>query len=145
MIHVQTLFVLHGFSASPLHSDAVVWSPVSALAALGCASFSGAADGAEFTAGGVGAFEGSCAAIGALKSANAPTASIVHANLIVDANTVEKPSKNPGCHRRAAFIWIVAVNSVTSLTARVLGRWGGCGLARGPAVPPVSEAMSNSP
>ena len=91
MIHVQTLFVLHGLSSSPLHSDAVVWSLVLVLAAPGgCASISDAADGAEFTTGGVGAFEGSCAAIGALKSASVPTASIVHATLIVDANTVEK-------------------------------------------------------
>ena len=91
MIHVQTLFVLHGFSSSPLHSATVVWSSVLVLAALGgWGSFSDAMDGPEFSAGEVGLFDGSCAAIGALKSASVPTASIVHATLIVDANTVEK-------------------------------------------------------
>ena len=91
MIHVQTLFVLQGFSSSPLHSATVVWSSVLVLAALGgWGSFSDAMDGPEFSAGEVGEFDGSCAAIGALKSASVPTASIVHATLIVDANTVEK-------------------------------------------------------
>jgi hypothetical protein len=113
MIHVQTLFVLQGFSSSPLHSVDVVWSSVLVLAAPGgCASFSDPADGAEFTGGGVGVFEGSCAAIGALKSASVPPASNVHASLIVECQYLRR---NRSCHRRAAFVWIVAVNSMTSL------------------------------